>query len=130
MLVFDSQKKGFRKTRNVYLDSNRRDKIIEKVNSGFVYTNIKEREVDYYIPIIMEKFPGISKNVANTINRKFIIQSMHITRDNLSRYIKRFKEQGLLVQGKVEDELFVNKMLIPEIIGDRVQITIILKLNK
>ena len=55
---------------------------------------------------------------------------MHITRDNLSRYIKRFKEQGLLVQGKVEDELFVNKMLIPEIIGDRVQITIILKLNK
>lgn len=67
MLVFDSQKKGFRKTRNVYLDSNRRDKIIEKVNSGFVYTNIKEREVDYYIPIIMEKFPGISKKDINYI---------------------------------------------------------------
>lgn len=82
------------------------------------------------LDIEYQKFPGISKNVANTINRKFIIQSMHITRDNLSRYIKRFKEQGLLVQGKVEDELFVNKMLIPEIIGDRVQITIILKLNK
>lgn len=82
------------------------------------------------LDIEYQKFPGISKNVANTINRKFIIQSMHITRDNLSRYIKRFKEQGLLIQGKVEDELFVNKMLIPEIIGDRVQITIILKLNK
>ena len=76
------------------------------------------------------RLPGLSKNVANTINRKYIINSMHITRDNLSRYIKRFREKGLLVPGKVEDELTVNKIIIPEIIADRVQITIILKINK
>lgn len=79
MLVFDSQKKGFRRTRNIYLDTNRRDKIIEKVNSGFVYTNINEREVDYYIPIIMEKFPGISKKDINYIlSECFKLLYLHI----------------------------------------------------
>lgn len=36
---------------------------------------------------------------------------------------------GILIQGKVEDEVYVNKALIPEIVGDRVQMTIILKLK-
>ena len=77
-----------------------------------------------------QKLPGLSKNVANTINRKYILQNLKLTRDNLSRYIKRFKEAGLLQRGKVEDELIVNPILIPEIIGDRIQISIILKLKK
>jgi len=77
-----------------------------------------------------QKLPGLSKNVANTINRKYILQNLKLTRDNLSRYIKRFKEAGLLQKGKVEDELIVNPILIPEIIGDRIQISIILKLKK
>ena len=34
------------------------------------------------------------------------------------------------MKGKAEDEVFVNKVLIPEIIGDRVQITVILKVKK
>ena len=34
------------------------------------------------------------------------------------------------MKGKAEDEVFVNKALIPEIIGDRVQITVILKVKK
>ena len=34
------------------------------------------------------------------------------------------------MKGKIEDEVVVNKALIPEVIGDRVQITIILRLNK
>lgn len=121
------------------------NKLVKTVSNSDLYKeflkslngilNLTDRELELMatfvkLDIEYQKFPGISKNVANTINRKFIIQNMHITRDNLSRYIKRFKEQGLLVRGKVEDELFVNKMLIPEIIGDRVQITIILKLNK
>ena len=40
------------------------------------------------------------------------------------------KKEGLLVQGKAEDELVVNKILIPEIIKDRVQITLILRVNE
>jgi hypothetical protein len=47
-----------------------------------------------------------------------------------SSYISKFKKEGLLVQGKAEDELVVNKILIPEIIKDRVQITLILRVNE
>lgn len=66
----------------------------------------------------------------STENRKYIRKTLGITPDNLSRYITKFKNQGILVKGKIEDEVMVNKALIPEIIGDRVQITIILKVNK
>lgn len=68
------------------------------------------------------------KNVANRQNRKHIIQKLGITKDNLSRYIKAFIRKGVLVKGPAEDELKVNKALLPIIIGDRVQITLILKL--
>lgn len=83
-------------------------------------------EIDINTP----KLPNISKNVISTENRKYIRKVLGITPDNLSRYITKFKSQGILVKGKIEDEVVVNKALIPEIIGDRVQITIILKVNK
>lgn len=76
-----------------------------------------------------EKIPDIAKNVANTKNRKWIIENLGITKDNLSRYIKSFKEKGILKAGPAEDELTVNKALIPIVISDRVQITIILKIK-
>nr|UVX50486.1 MAG: plasmid replication protein [Bacteriophage sp.] len=82
------------------------------------------------IDINTPKLPNISKNVISTENRKYIRKVLGITPDNLSRYITRFKKQGILVKGKIEDEVVVNKALIPEIIGDRVQITIILRVNK
>lgn len=87
-------------------------------------TKFVELDVNF-IPI-----PGVSKNVANTDNRRMIKSTMGITPDNLSRYISKFKKEGLLVQGKAEDELVVNKILIPEIIKDRVQITLILRVNE
>lgn len=71
---------------------------------------------------------GESKNVCSTKNRKTIKQELGITPDNLSRYITKFKEKGILVKGKADDELFVNKALIPEIIKDRVQLTLIFKI--
>lgn len=76
------------------------------------------------------KLPNITKNVISTENRKYIKRTLGITPDNLSRYITKFKAQGILQKGRAEDEVFVNKALIPEIIGDRVQITIILKVKK
>lgn len=82
------------------------------------------------IDINTSKLPNISKNVISTENRKYIRKVLGITPDNLSRYITKFKNQGILVKGKIEDEVVVNKALIPEIIGDRVQITIILRVNK
>lgn len=74
--------------------------------------------------------PNENKNIANRLNRKHIISTLGITKDNLSRYIKSFKEKGILVSGPAEDELSVNKALIPEIIGDRVQVTIIIRINE
>lgn len=70
-----------------------------------------------------------NKNVISAQNRKLIKKELGITPDNLSRYASKFKEKGLLVQGKADDEVFVHRMLIPEIIKDRVQLTIILKTN-
>lgn len=75
------------------------------------------------------KEPNSNKNVANKNNRKYIIENLGITKDNLSRYIKSFKEKGILVAGPAEDELCVNKALIPIVIGDRLQLTIILKIK-
>lgn len=76
------------------------------------------------------KTPKESKNVVSTANRKYLRKKLGITPDNLSRYITKFKNQGILVGGKLEDEVVVNKALIPIIIGDRVQITIVLRINK
>lgn len=76
-----------------------------------------------------EPAPGVAKNVASTSNRKAIRAALGVTPDNLSRYISKLKRDGLLVRGKAEDELVVNRILIPEIIKDRIQVTIILKVD-
>ena len=75
------------------------------------------------------KEPNTNKNVANRYNRKWITEHLGINNDNLSRYIKSFKEKGILKAGPAEDELCVNKALIPMVIGDRLQLTIILKIK-
>lgn len=82
------------------------------------------------IDVNTPKTPEVSKNVISTSNRKYIRKSLGITPDNLSRYITKFKERGFLVKGKIEDEVMVNRALVPEIIGDRIQVTIILRINK
>lgn len=96
---------------------------------------LTERELELLVMLIQidvntPKLPNISKNVISTENRKYIKKMLGITPDNLSRYITKFKNQGILVKGRIEDEVMVNKALIPEVIGDRVQITIVLRLNK
>lgn len=125
------------------------NKLVKTVNKGNLYyeylnalngilqlTNrelellTKFVELDVNFTPIPGVSKGVSKNVANTDNRRMIKSTMGITPDNLSRYISKFKKEGLLVQGKAEDELVVNKILIPEIIKDRVQITLILRVNE
>lgn len=76
------------------------------------------------------KLPGYDKNIISTENRKYIMKTTGITKDNLSRYLGKFKDKGLLIKGKVDDEWLINPALIPEIIGDRLQITVILKVEK
>lgn len=111
-----------------------KDKLIyEYLKSLNGILDVTERELELLTKLVeldMNHNPALGyKNVASTENRKLIKKELGITPDNLSRYISRFKEKGLLVQGKADDELYVHKMLIPELIKDRVQLTIILKVN-
>lgn len=111
------------------------DLIMEFLKSLNGVLNLTARELELLatfveLDINTPKLPNIHKNVVSTENRKYIKNTLGITPDNLSRYIARFKAQGILLKGRAEDEVYVNKALIPEIIGDRVQITIILRVNK
>lgn len=121
------------------------NKLVKTVNKGNLYyeylnalngiLQLTNRELELLTKFVeldvnFTPIPGVSKNVANTDSRRMIKSTMGITPDNLSRYISKFKKEGLLVQGKAEDELVVNKILIPEIIKDRVQITLILRVNE
>lgn len=120
------------------------NKLVKQVNKDeliteFLHTlngilRLTDRELELMATLIRmdieyEKEPNTNKNVANRHNRKWIIENLGITKDNLSRYIKSFKDKGILKAGPAEDELCVNKVLIPVIIGDRVQLTIILKIK-
>lgn len=82
------------------------------------------------IDINTPKLPDYTKNIISAENRKYIKATLGITKDNLSRYIGRFKDKGIIVKGRADDEWLINPALIPETIGDRVQISIILKINK
>lgn len=113
----------------------RTDLLKEFLNSLNGILNLTDRELELLTTLVeldvnTPKLPNIHKNVISTENRKYIRRTLGITPDNLSRYIKKFKEQNILQKGKADDEVYVNKALIPEIIGDRVQITIVLKINK
>lgn len=96
--------------------------------------NITNREMELLAKLVemdmkYDPSPLENKNVVSTKNRKIIMADLKLTPDNLSRYIKRFKEKGILVKGIADDEISVNKALIPEIIKDRVQLTLIFKLD-
>lgn len=113
----------------------RTDLYREFLNSLNGILRLTDRELELLttfidIDVNTPKLPNVRKNVISTENRKYIKRTLGITPDNLSRYIAKFKQQGILRVGKADDEVMVSKALIPEIIGDRVQITIILKVNK
>lgn len=67
--------------------------------------------------------------VISGINRKYIESKLGITQDNQSRYFKKFKELGYLVKGKFDRQWLVNQILVPQIIKDRIQITIVLRIK-
>lgn len=61
-------------------------------------------------------------------NRKTVMNLTGITKDNLCRYIKSFREKKIFV--KDLGILSMNKALVPVLIGNKVvQITMILKIN-
>lgn len=109
--------------------------ILEFLKSLNGILNITDREMELLAKLVeldMKYDPTLDepKNVCSTKNRKYLKETLGITPDNLSRYFTRFKNKGILVKGKADDELSVNKALIPEIIKDRVQLTLIFKIQQ
>jgi len=52
----------------------------------------------------------------------------NITRENLSRYIKKFKDKGIFIVNN--NTTTINRVLTPEVIGNKtIQIVMILKLK-
>lgn len=114
---------------------NREDLYREFLSSLNGILQLTDRELDLMVILIdlhnnLPKLPNYRENIISTENRKYIQATSGITNDNLSRYLTRFKEKGLILKGRGDDEWILNPAVIPEIIGDRVQITIILKVNK
>jgi hypothetical protein len=69
------------------------------------------------------------ESIDSTANRKLITKITSITKDNLCRYIKMFREKGIFIrEGQF---LVMNKALVPILIGNKVvQITMILKIKE
>ena len=121
------------------------NKLVKSVSNSNLYyeflqslngiLKLTDRELELFAALLRfdveyVKVPNKPKNIANTANRKWIIDNLGITRDNLSRYLRKFREEGFIVKGRVEGELTVARALIPVIINDREQITIILKVDE
>ena len=98
-------------------------------------TDLPKRELQLLTLLVqLQAEPQLSGNdpengVISGTNRKYIETTLGITQDNQSRYFKKFKELGYLVKGKLDKQWLVNQILVPQIIKDRIQITIILRLK-
>ena len=97
--------------------------------------DLPKRELQLLTLLVkLQMEPQLSNNdpesgVLSANNRKFIETTIGITQDNQSRYYKKFKDLGYLVKGKIDRQWLVNQILLPQVIKDRVQITLILKIK-
>jgi hypothetical protein len=95
---------------------------------------LTERELQIlalFLDLSTNKQKGQKKSVDCTENRKAIMSSTGVTRDNLSRYIKIYKNRGLFKLNKDTKCWEFNNAIIPIVIGGKtVQITLILKINE
>lgn len=97
--------------------------------------DLPKRELQLLTLLVkLQMEPQLSNNdpesgVLSANNRKFIETTIGITQDNQSRYYKKFKDLGYLVKGKIDRQWLVNQILLPQVIKDRVQITLILRIK-
>ena len=97
--------------------------------------DLPKRELQLLTLLVkLQMEPQLSNNdpesgILSANNRKFIETTIGITQDNQSRYYKKFKDLGYLVKGKIDRQWLVNQILLPQVIKDRVQITLILRIK-
>lgn len=121
------------------------NKLVKQVKKEDLYSeflktlngiiDLPKRELQLLTLLVkLQMEPQLSNNdlesgVISAVNRKYIEKETGITQDNQSRYYKKFKDLGYLVKGKIDRQWLVNQILLPQVIKDRVQITIILRIN-
>ena len=122
------------------------NKLVKQVKKEDLYSeflkalngiiDLPKRELQLLTLLVrLQMEPQLSNNdpetgVLSANNRKYIEKETGITQDNQSRYYKKFKDLGYLVRGKIDRQWLVNKILLPQVIKDRVQVTIILRINE
>ena len=94
---------------------------IKSIN-GILELTYREMEIlavlmreDFLMPLDMEP-----KNIADKFIRKRIIKENNITKENLSRFISKFKRKGILISDF--DDLYVNPRLMPRLINNQIEI--------
>lgn len=94
--------------------------------------NLTNREL-YILSIMLDIQMEIDKkrlkaNIDSAQNRKMVMTMTGVTKENLSRYIKKYKNKGILISSN--KILSINKVLVPYIIGGKsVQIVMVLKIK-
>ena len=122
------------------------NKLVKQVKKEDLYSeflkalngiiDLPKRELQLLTLLVrLQMEPQLSNNdpetgVLSANNRKYIEKETGITQDNQSRYYKKFKDLGYLVRGKIDRQWLVNQILLPQVIKDRVQITIVLRIEE
>lgn len=122
------------------------NKLVKQVKKEDLYSeflktlngiiDLPKRELQLLTLLVkLQMEPQLSNNdlesgVISAVNRKYIEKETGITQDNQSRYYKKFKDLGYLVKGKIDRQWLVNQILLPQVIKDRVQITIVLRIEE
>ena len=111
---------------------NQSELSIEFLKSLNGLMNLSNRELELlsvFLDIQLEiQKRKLKTNIDSTQNRKLVMMMTGITRDNLSRYIKKYKDRGLFI--RYDNVLAINKVLVPITIGGRtVQIAMVLKIK-
>lgn len=99
--------------------------------NGIVELTDREIQLLAYMMEIQAKLTNkdIIKSIIATPIRKQIFKELGISKSNYINYLKTYKNKGLLIKVN-DDSYFVNDKIFPIVIGDRVQITIVLKLDE
>lgn len=122
------------------------NKLVKRIKQDELYSefirslngiiDLPKRELQLLTLLVkLQVEPQLSNNdpesgVISAANRKYIEKELGITQDNQSRYFKKFKELGYLIKGQFDKQWLVNQILIPQVIKDRVQITLILRIEE
>ena len=107
----------------------------EFMNSLNGIIGLTERELQIFSVLLSMRLQDIkTKNPRLSIdraeNRKRIINEYRIGKENLSRYIKKYRKKGLIYTTKYGNSVIMDALL-PQIVGGKtVQVTMILKINQ